>query len=323
MQFQQTKNLVLVVFVLAATVIFGVGFYPKNADAVAASAMAPCAFSVNLEVGMQGEDIRCLQKYLNENGFKIAESGVGSPGNETGMYGGLTKEAVRRWQTARGITSTGIFGPLSRDEYLKHVASILSSQVATLGGPTVLGASTSYTTPSVTVEPTVSQSEKEQNAREKIIEAKELIEKTENDVDDDDGANVDVNDANNDIEDAKDDLLKALYSFIDESYDRALGKAEDVIESMNDIQDELHGDSSDAEEAINDAQDAVDNAQDEIDEAYHDGDEVDNARDLLDDAKEKLNDAENEFDDENYDEAERLAKQAENLAEDAVDAIGN
>jgi peptidoglycan hydrolase-like protein with peptidoglycan-binding domain len=61
------------------------------------SAQITCSFTRDLEVGSTGEDVRCLQKYLNANGFKIASSGVGSPGNETNLLRDLTKQAIIKW----------------------------------------------------------------------------------------------------------------------------------------------------------------------------------------------------------------------------------
>jgi peptidoglycan hydrolase-like protein with peptidoglycan-binding domain len=81
-------------------------------------------FSRDLEWGMSGEDVRRLQVILNSDpGTRIAESGIGSPGNETDYFGEKTTDAVRRFQekyrnevlTPGGFTSsTGYVGPLTR-----------------------------------------------------------------------------------------------------------------------------------------------------------------------------------------------------------------
>lgn len=286
------------------------------------SALAPCTFSGNLEVGTVSEEVRCVQKFLNDHGFKIAEVGVGSPGKETGMYGELTKEAVKKWQQENGITPTGTFGPLSQEKYLKYVASLLTTQLSNLGstgGDTVVTPTTPAPVPAVDL-----NAEKREKARDLILDARDIIEKAEDDVDDADSNEIDKENAADDISDAKDDLLDALYAFVDEDYEDAIDLAEDVIKNINDdIMDELHGDDSDAEEALQDAEDAIDEARDEIDAAYDDGDDVDEANDLLDDAEDKFDDAQEAFDDEDYEEAEDLANEAEDLANDAVDAIGN
>lgn len=315
---QQLKSILGFAAVFGVVGAFGV-FAPAVSKAQAAM-VTPCDFTGNLEVGVVNEEVRCLQKYLNSNGFKIADVGVGSPGSETAMYGSLTEEAVKRWQSSRGVSSTGIFGPLSKEEYLKHVAALLNSQLSNMGS----GSSVTPPVPSTTITPAVrveEESQEETEAREKIQEARDELENTEEDVDDADEGDIDIDDANDEIADAKDDLLEALYSFLDEDYSDAINKAEDVIDAMGDISDELHGDDNDAEEAIQDAEDAINEADDEIDAAYEDGDDVDEARDLLNDAEDKFDDAQDAFDDEDFDEAKDLAEEAEDLANDAIDAL--
>ena len=76
---------------------------------------ASTAFTRNLEVGGTGDDVLALQKFLNANGFTIAESGPGSSGNETSTFGGLTRAALAKFQAANGITpAVGYFGPKTR-----------------------------------------------------------------------------------------------------------------------------------------------------------------------------------------------------------------
>lgn len=69
----------------------------------------------DLELGMTGEDVRMLQKLLNNNGFALASSGVGSLGQETDFFGALTQAALARYQSSNGVSpSVGYFGPLTR-----------------------------------------------------------------------------------------------------------------------------------------------------------------------------------------------------------------
>lgn len=73
------------------------------------------AFTRNLSIGSVGEDVLELQKYLNAHGFPVASSGPGSPGNETLRFGGATRAALIRFQTADGIRpASGFFGPTTR-----------------------------------------------------------------------------------------------------------------------------------------------------------------------------------------------------------------
>ena len=51
-----------------------------------------------LQIGSTGGDVRRLQQFLNQNGFTVATSGDGSPGNESNRYSTKTAAAVSRFQ---------------------------------------------------------------------------------------------------------------------------------------------------------------------------------------------------------------------------------
>lgn len=94
-------------------------------------AAVSCNFTRNLYLGVVGDDVKCLQQYLNSAGFTLASSGPGSPGNETTYFGPLTKAAVVKWQEANaanvlaplGLTAgTGYWGPSSIGYYQTLVA---------------------------------------------------------------------------------------------------------------------------------------------------------------------------------------------------------
>jgi len=89
------------------------------------SAAAPsCTFTRDLTVGVTGDDVKCLQQYLNSAGYTVATSGAGSPGNESTFFGSRTKAAVAKWQSANGISpAAGYFGPISRAKYSSLVAT--------------------------------------------------------------------------------------------------------------------------------------------------------------------------------------------------------
>ncbi len=77
-----------------------------------------CTFTRDLTLNVKGDDVKCLQKYLNGAGYPIATTGVGSTGNETTFFGSLTKTAVAKWQTANSVLPTaGYFGAKSRAKY--------------------------------------------------------------------------------------------------------------------------------------------------------------------------------------------------------------
>lgn len=80
-------------------------------------------FTRNLQSGDRGEDVKKLQEYLNSRGFLIAESGPGSPGQESELFGKGTKAALIKFQETYadillkpyGLSAgTGIFGPATR-----------------------------------------------------------------------------------------------------------------------------------------------------------------------------------------------------------------
>lgn len=80
-------------------------------------------FSRDIQTGSQGEDVRALQVFLNANGFLVASSGAGSPGNETDYFGNATKRALAKFQEANakdilipsGLSKgTGYFGARTR-----------------------------------------------------------------------------------------------------------------------------------------------------------------------------------------------------------------
>lgn len=79
------------------------------------SASTTYTFTRDLELGISHAQVRTLQQYLNRHGFTIASSGPGSPGNETTIFGTLTRAALIKFQQAKGIKpSVGYFGPLTR-----------------------------------------------------------------------------------------------------------------------------------------------------------------------------------------------------------------
>ena len=75
---------------------------------------APFDFLTNHQLYDRGADIRSLQEFFNTHGFLIAQSGPGSSGNETSFFGLATFQALKDFQAAHGLPSTGFFGPLTR-----------------------------------------------------------------------------------------------------------------------------------------------------------------------------------------------------------------
>lgn len=80
-------------------------------------------FDRDLRKGDRGPDVKRLQEYLNVRGFIVSESGVGSPGHETELFGVNTEIALKKFQEANAeilltpyglTTGTGFFGEATR-----------------------------------------------------------------------------------------------------------------------------------------------------------------------------------------------------------------
>lgn len=79
------------------------------------NASANARFNRDLQAGTSGNDVKDLQIFLNTHGYVIASSGPGSLGNETDVFGNLTKIAVIAYQKAKGIApAIGYVGPKTR-----------------------------------------------------------------------------------------------------------------------------------------------------------------------------------------------------------------
>ncbi len=63
-----------------------------------------------------GEDVKSLQRFLNNQGFIVAESGkIGSIGFESNYFGDITRESLARFQYRNNIEPAfGYFGTTTR-----------------------------------------------------------------------------------------------------------------------------------------------------------------------------------------------------------------
>lgn len=82
-----------------------------NGPAPVSATLCPSPlFTRDLRRGSTGEDVLVLQQYLNQQAVPVALNGVGSRGQETNYFGGLTEQAVRVFQEKRQIVATfGVF----------------------------------------------------------------------------------------------------------------------------------------------------------------------------------------------------------------------
>lgn len=279
-----------------------------------------CVFTRDLQMEIVGEDVKCLQKYLNSSGFTITDSGVGSPGKETNQFKGLTKNAIIKWQTANGISpASGYFGAKSRAKYDELVnKTVPSTAVLNTPAPVV-----SNSNSAVSQVPDVIAVQ--QKAAELLIKkAIKAVEDADEQIDDARNDGTDVRVADENLDDARSDLFEAVDSYFAKNYSNAIKYGDDAYENAIDAYEDAGGetDEDEADNAIDKAEDAIELAENKIEAADDADEDVDEAEDLLEDAENKLEEAEQAFDDEDYEEAINIAEEAEELADDAIDAIG-
>jgi peptidoglycan hydrolase-like protein with peptidoglycan-binding domain/HEPN domain-containing protein len=295
-----------------------------------------CTFDRDLQMGVVGEDVRCLQRYLNANGFVITTTGGGAPGKETTEFKSLTEAALIKWQQANKLSpASGYFGPRSQAVYKSLVSDVAVtkplasstlasgvdiSQDALLKKVEELKAQLSgtITTPNTTKTTTANSS-----AAKQLKEVAKSLRDAENEVADNDDAD-DYEDALDSLADARDDFYTAVLAYLAGDDSEAKDVLDDVENSIEDALDAVGASSeaNDAEDLINDVDDAIDNAEDKIDQADEDGEATSQAEDLLDEAKDVLDEAKTALDDEDYGDALDLAEEADDLVKDAVKAIG-
>lgn len=86
------------------------------------------SISRTLTIGSTGEDVFRLQKFLNAQGFVLATTGPGSPGNETDYFGKGTQKAIQAYQCQNKIvcdgdpssTGYGLVGKMTRGSLNKE-----------------------------------------------------------------------------------------------------------------------------------------------------------------------------------------------------------
>ena len=99
-------------------------------------------FSGTFKKGASNSDVKRLQILLNSDpDTRIANTGVGSPGNETNSFGSLTEKAVQKFQEKYGIAKKGdvgygSVGPKTRAK-LNEISGTIGATPATPAVPTV------------------------------------------------------------------------------------------------------------------------------------------------------------------------------------------
>ena len=106
-----------------------------------ASSVCPFTWERNLTIGMHGDDVRALQRFLNaDNHTRIAAHGAGSPGAESSYFGLATKRALSIFQEKyasdilipSGITKgSGIFGIATRQKLHAICSTVSNTDMST------------------------------------------------------------------------------------------------------------------------------------------------------------------------------------------------
>jgi len=123
----------IVIAVIALITIVSVsGITPVGAQTIGGTRarLAQVAFNYtrNLTVGSVGEDVRALQRFLNSEGFAVATTGAGSPGNESTRFGPRTRDALIRFQLAVNISpARGFFGPITRGRIMALTTTAITT----------------------------------------------------------------------------------------------------------------------------------------------------------------------------------------------------
>jgi len=300
---------------------------------ITVSAETNCSFVRDLQLGSEGEDVQCLQKYLNDNGYRVSVSGAGSPGKETSEFKSLTQVAVIKWQIANSISpAAGYFGPKSRQVLAALARSPDSSAPST---QVVAGSEAARLAELVKLKADLAVTLQKQNPSNSVLNKNtdsihermeailDLIEDARDEVRDIDDKDV-LEDAEDSLRDAEESFFEGLRAYLDNDFDEAEDLFDDAEDSAEDALENA-GSSSEKDEAknlIKDVDGQIDEAEEEIELADEDGEPTSRAEDIIDEAKDVLDEAEEAFDEGDYEDALELAEEAEDLVKDAIKAIG-
>jgi hypothetical protein len=107
----------------------------ESSNSSEGSGVSGYQFTRNLSAGTSGEDVRQLQIKLNSEGFTISQTGSGSSGNETTYFGELTRQAVVKYQVAKGISpAVGFVGPVTRERLNSGNNSVTACTIPIMPG---------------------------------------------------------------------------------------------------------------------------------------------------------------------------------------------
>lgn len=293
---------------------------------------ATCTFTRNLDLGMEGEDVRCLQQYLNSAGFTIATSGVGSPGRETTQFKDLTQKAVIAWQKANGLTPPiGYFGAQSRAKYTALTSgaapSTPSNGSATSGTDLAANllaqvAALQEKLKNMSATPAATAAT-EKTARAAIQKAISMIRDAEEQIDDNGGA-AEIQSAKENYADAQDDLFEAVRQYFNSKWDVAIEAADDAYDNAEDAYEDAGGttEEDEVDERLDELDQDIEDAWETVEEADKDDKDIGDAEDMLEEAEDTLDEAWDAYDDDDFDQALDLADDVEKLVRNALREIG-
>ncbi len=116
--FKPVQRLVLKLsLLLVFTAIAFSSYQITNAETPSALAVPSTQLcgTFDLKLGMVGSEVLELQKYLNNNGYPVAQTSFGSKGQETTYFGELTKNALAKLQATHNLQATfGVFDSVTK-----------------------------------------------------------------------------------------------------------------------------------------------------------------------------------------------------------------
>jgi peptidoglycan hydrolase-like protein with peptidoglycan-binding domain len=105
---------------------------PQSPHGFDGAAVSYTAFSRVLRIGTVGQDVKTLQTWLTESGYRIRASGT---------FGPLTARAVKGFQAAHGLQASGIVGAKTVSALRAAVRRVATKGAAAGSGGATLGAS--------------------------------------------------------------------------------------------------------------------------------------------------------------------------------------